>query len=45
MIEYNPESLGRLKDRFKEGAISDWNGTRIWHQACDYSMKPPTTIH
>lgn len=33
------------KRGFKKGAMSDWNGTRIWHDECDDSAKPaPTTI-
>lgn len=30
------------KRGFKESAMSDWNGQRIWHQACDRSAKDPT---
>lgn len=30
------------KRGFKESAMSDWDGTKMWHQSCDRSMAHPT---
>jgi hypothetical protein len=30
------------KRGFKESAISDWYGTKMWHQSCDQTNKIPT---
>lgn len=29
------------KRGFKQSAMSDWNGTKLWHQECDNSIKQP----
>lgn len=52
-IEFHPiKSLKRRfwdkcsvcgKRGFKESAMSDWYGKTIWHQACDKSIKTPTS--
>jgi len=31
------------KRGFKGGAMSDWNGTKLWHEACDNSTKAAKT--
>ena len=33
------------KRGFKSSAMSDWDGTKRWHQECDTSTKSPIIIH
>lgn len=32
------------KRGFKSACISDWDGTKMWHQECDQSAKAPTSL-